>query len=299
MQITFLVMEIEPNAQVKDELDDINLEGCQPQTVQPTSRALSDGSREETPCPTYKHSWTVQQRLTLTMLAESYSNNWDELTSVFNNFHKSDLRRCGGLRRVVVVTQYHDMRRKFDAAAALRQLQITLSPYERSSLASLDGLEKKAKEIDIQLKAKGSIDVSNKSGIADKHDNPVHRKRKRANPKDDSRTDFLPSESDNEERTGAGLQMVQGVTHLPETPTKINGKRQYDGLLTPPDSKKRKLPSLTAAKRLADIGFRAFTAESQRTYSSALGIRAGAFRDCPDIPHARHLSVTKYREEAL
>lgn len=292
-------MDMEPNTQVKDELDDIHLEGCQPQTVQPTSRALSDGSREETPCPTYKHSWTVQQRLTLTMLAESYSNNWDELTSVFNNFHKSDLRRCGGLRRVVIVTQYHDMRRKFDAAAALRQLQVTLSPYERSSLVSLGGLEKKAKEIGIQLKAKVSTDVLIGSGIPDSHDNLRHRKRKHANLKDDSRTDFLPDESDNENRTATGIQMVQGVTHLPQTPIKINSKQQYNGLLTPPDSKKRKLPSITAAKRLAEIGFRAFTAESQGTYSSIVGIRAGAFRDCPDIPLARHLSVTKYREEAL
>lgn len=292
-------MEMEPIAQVKDELDDINLEGCQPQTVQPTSRALSDGSREDTPCPTYKHSWTVQQRLTLTMLAESYSNNWDELTSVFNNFHKSDLRRCGGLRRVVIVTQYHDMRRKFDAAAALRQLQVTLSPYERSSLATLGGLETKAKEIGIQLKAKGSTDVLIKSGIPNKHNNPGHRKRKHANPRDDSRTDFLPDEYDNENRKATDLQMIQSVTHLPRTPTKINANKSYNGLLTPPDSKKRKLPSITAAKRLADIGFRAFTAESQGTYSSTLGIRAGAFRDCPGIPLARHLSVTKYREEAL
>lgn len=278
------------NDKVKDELDEINLEGCQPHQPHQPQRALSDGSRPETPCPTYKHSWTLEQRVTLVILAESYTNSWDELTSVFNEFHKKDLRRCRGLRRVVVVTQYHDIKRKFDATTALKQLQATLSPYARSTLVSRDALEKKAKDIGIQLKAKVSTDVMIESGIPNEHHNSEYRKRKHANLMDDSRTDFLPDEPGDEDGT------VAGVTHFPQTPTK---KQQYNGLLTPPDSKKRKLPSATAAKRLAEIGFRAFTAESQGTYSPALGIRAGAFRDFPDIPLAQHLSVTKYREEAL
>lgn len=271
---------MESNLEIKDESDVNNFQDFQPPTVQPTSRALSDGSREDTPLPTYRHRWTPAQRLTLTMLADSYDNDWDELTSIFNHWHKSDLRRCGGLRKAVVYTQYRDMREKFDAAATLRRLHDSLSPYDRLFLVSPHGLEKKANEIGIRLRAKGSADVSNQSRIPNKHDNS-ERKRKRATSFDDSRTDFLPGPS------------------LPKTPRKIHGKLSLNGLLTPPDSGKRQKPQLTAEKRLAGIGFRASTSESQGIYSSALGIRAGAFADCSNIPLARDLSVTRYREEAL
>ena len=290
---------MEPNVQLKDESDGVNLEACQPPSSKPPSKPLSDGSRDETPVPTYKHRWTVEQRITLALLADSYSNKWDELTLVFNHWHRNDLRRCGGLRRAVVCTQYRDMRSKFNAAAALRKLQDSLSPYDRSSLASLDALQKKGNEIGIRLVAKESTDVLQRSRIHNDHDKPGRQKRKLANPIDDSRTDFLPDYSGDESGAVADFQPLPGLVHLPKTPTRNNSQQERNGLLTPPDSRKRKMPRLTNDKRLAGIGFRAFTAESQGAYSSALGIRAGAFLNCPNVPLARDLSITKYREEAL
>lgn len=289
---------MDSTVQLKDNFE-VDLEACEPPSRKPMSKALSDGSRDETPIPAYRHRWTVEQRITLAMLAEAYTNKWDELTLVFNHWHKSDLRRCGGLRRAVVSTQYHDMRATFDASAALRKLQDSLSPYERSSLASLAGLQKKANEIGIRLKAKGSTNISNQSKIPNEHDKPGRSKRKRANSIDDSRTDFLPDHVGNESRTDADFRLLRGLVHLPKTPTKNNSQQERNGLLTPPDSRKPKMPRLTVDKKLAGIGFRAFTAESQGTYSSALGIRAGAFLNCPNIPLARDLSLTRYREEAL
>ena len=290
---------MESNVQLKDEFEEVDLEACQPLSSKPL-KALSDGSRDETPVPTYKHRWTVEQRITLAMLAESYINSWDELTLVFNHWHRSDLQRCGGLRRAVVYTQYRDMRTKFDATAALRKLQDSFSPYDRSSLASLGGLQKKANEIGIRLEAKGSIDISNQSRVPNEHDKPGRQKRKRANPIDDSRTDFLPDYSGDESGTiAADFRLSPGLVHLPKTPTRNNSQQERNGLLTPPDSRKRKMPRLTVDKRLAGIGFRAFTAQSQGTYSSALGIRAGAFLNCPNIPLAQDLNPTQYREEAL
>ena len=290
---------MESNVQLKDEFDEVNLEACQPPSSKPAAKALSFGSRDETPVPTYKHRWTVEQRITLAMLAESYTNNWDELTLVFNHWHRSDLRRCGGLRRAVVYTQYRDMRTKFDATAALRELQHSLSPYDRSSLASLGGLQKKANEIGIRLEAKGSTDISNQCRIPNDHDKPGRQKRKGANPIDDSRTDFLPGHSGDESGTVADFGLLRGLVHLPKTPTRNNSQQERNGLQTPPDSRKRKMPRLTNDKRLAGIGFRAFTAESQGTYSPVLGIRAGAFLNSPNIPLARDLNPTRYREEAL
>ena len=290
---------MESIVQVKDEIDEVDLEAGQPPSSKPASKPLSDGSRDETPVPTYKHKWTVEQRITLAMLAESYTNNWDELTLVFNHWHRSDLRRCGGLRRAVVYTQYRDMRTKFNAAAASRRLQDSLSPYERASLASLGGLQKKANEIGIRLEAKGSMNILNQSRILDEHDKPGRPKRKRAEPIDDSRTDFLPDCSGDESGTAADLRFLRGLPHLPKTPTRNNSQQERNGLLTPPDSRKRKMPRLTTDKRLAGIGFRAFHAQSQGTYSSALGIRAGAFLNSPDIPLARDMNLTRYREEAL
>ena len=282
--------------------------------IKPTE-TLSDGSRAS-PSPTYRHKWTVEQRLTLTMLHESYKNNWKEITSVFNHIHKSDLRRCGGLRTAVVQTQCHDMRKKFDAAAALRRLQDTLSPNERSKLVSQPKLEKKAKEIGIQLNVMRPTNTL----MFDKH-NASGRNRKRADRIDDRRTDFLPYQSDDESQRAPQTHIEHTLTILPKTPTKSNGKHQYNGPLTPPDSRERKIQRLTADKRLAQIGFRAFTPQSQGTYCSVLGIRgkslticcskafylsfyeltypAGAFLNCPTVPLARDLDVTTYRREAL
>lgn len=191
------------------------------------------------------------------------------------------------------------MRTKFDATAALRNLQDSLSPYERSSLASLGGLQKKANEIGIQLEAKGSTDISNQRRILYEHDKPRLQKRKRADPIDDSRTDFLPDYPGDEKGTAADFRFIRGLPYLPKTPTRNSSQQEPNGLLTPPDSRKRKMPRLTVDKRLAGIGFRAFHAQSQGTYSSTLGIRAGAFRNCPNIPLARDLDITRYREEAL
>ena len=237
---------------IKVEANDLDLEGAQLSTVRPVSKALSDGSHDKTPLFTYKHTWTLEQRLTLAMLAK-HSNHWDEKTSVFNHIHKSSLRHW--LRKVVLIAQYHEMKkRNFNAAASSRELQAILSPYERSNLMSRRVIEEKALEIGINLRA-------NKT--TDERDAPWC-KRKRIDVLDDSRTDFL---LDPPEQTGHGL------TLLPKTPTKINGNKRQIGLLTPPDSRERKRQCLTVDKRLAQIGFRAFTAASQGTYSPVLGIR--------------------------
>ena len=172
-------MDMTLNAGIKVEDNDISFEDGQPPILKRTSKALSDGSHEETPSPTYKHRWTVEQRLTLAMLAESYDNLWDELTLVFNNFHKSDLRRCGGLRKVVLITQWNHIKRWFNVGETLQQLRKTLSPYERVKLASRPGLEKKASDIGIQLNGKGPTDSSIRSRMPDKHD-ASGSKRKRA-----------------------------------------------------------------------------------------------------------------------
>ena len=241
--------------------NDISLEDNRPPPVKLVSRALSDGSRSETPRHNYKHTWTVKQRVTLTMLAVTYSNNWNELTAVFNNCHKSDLRNCGGLRKAVVNTQWNDMRRKHQA------LQ---SSYDRK-LASLSYLEKKANEVGVTLISK----------------------KKSADPIDDSRTDFLP---DHESQTTPDFQTLSGLTLLPTTPKKA---KNDNSLPTPPDSRERKLPQCTATKRLAQIGWRACTTQSQGRYSSAVGIRAGACLHYPTVPLAQDLGATRYREEAL
>lgn len=234
------------------------------------SKALSDGSHSESPSPGHKHSWTVEQRLTLALLAESYTNNWNEKTAVFNHYHKYDLRGCGGLRRAVVSTQYNDMRKRFNPADALKKLQATVSPYDRMRLASRAALERKANEIGIRLNAKWPTDSSSHGRISDMHDTQGH-KRKRDDLFDDARTDYLPH---NESQAPSHLQAVHQFNLLPppKTPTTINCSRN-NGLPTPPDSRGRKLQRLTVDKRLAQIGFRAFTAQSPSTYSPALGIR--------------------------
>ena len=222
-----------------------------------TRKVLSDGSREDTRRLPPNHKWTVDQRLTLSILRENYNNSWMDLTAVFNHCHKSDLGRRR-LRSIVLDTQYRDMKRKkIDASAAFAQAQASLSPYERSSQVTRLELEKKANEIGINLISKESI------------------KRKRV----DSANDDL--------------------TFPPKTPTKPQAKNQINGILTPPSSKRRKVQTFTVDKKLAQIGFRAFTTQSQGSFTSALGIRAGAFRSSPTIPLAQDLTEPKYRAEVL
>ena len=237
---------------VKIEITDLDIENEQPLSVRPKAKALSDGSRDETPTPKYRHKWTKAQRTTLAILAENYSNEWSERTAVFNHFHRSDLRRSGGLRDVVVLTQFHDMRRRYS--------------YDRPKLAPQPELEKAALHIGIQLSLKKATASSNRIKIA----NPPNRsgcKRKR------DRTDFLPDQSDEENQTASHVGNLQSLTVLPKTPTRRNGKGQETVLLTPPDSKKRKVPQPTVHKKLARVGFRAVTVQTQGKYSSVLGIR--------------------------
>lgn len=263
---------MDTQSNVKVENDDLRSEDTQHPTMQPATKVLSDSSREESLSPTYRHRWTVEQRLTLMMLAESYDNDWHELTSVFNQCYKSDLQHCGGLRSAVVYTQWRDMRKYFDAAASLRKLQAAMSPYDRSQLISPTELERKAYDIGVQLNAKVPTDSLQRIRMSDKHDAPG-RKRKRADLIDDAATDFLSHRSDSESQKGFSLHTVHGPTLITKTPTKSNCKPDNPGLLTPPDSRERKKPRLTANKRLAQLGFRAFTAQSQGNYSSILGIR--------------------------
>ena len=243
----------------------------------PKSRGLSDGSRQETPNRPPNHKWSTNQRLTLSILRESYSNGWDDLTAVFNRYHKSDIRRRR-LRSAVVRTQFCDMRRKdFDVAASFKQSQPTLPNYERSVHLTRLQLEKKANEIGIVLIVKAPT------------------KRKRVDVNDDSRTDFL---SDIESQQTLDPQATIDLT-FPKTPTKDPAQKQSNGLLTPPDSKRRKIRTFTVDKKLAQIGFRASTSQSQGSFTSALGIRAGAFLNSPTIPLAQDLAEARYRAEAL
>ena len=172
-------------------------------------------------------------------------------------------------------------RKNFDAAEAFRQLQSTLSSYERSIHLIRLQLEKKANEIGIDLITKRST------------------KRKHFDLVDDSRTEFCPDQSDVDSQITLVPQTDNELTLSPKTPTKSKAKNQNIGLLTPPDSKRRKVQPFTVDKRLAQIGFRAFTTQSQGSFTSALGIRAGAFLNSPTIPLAQDLTDGKYRAEVL
>ena len=263
-------MDMHSGTEIKIDANELSHEGTQPSTKQPVTRALSDGSREDTPAFIHKHKWTVEQRLTLALLAEFYSNDWNEKTTVFNRFHRSHIRR-GGLRRAVVHAQWIHMRNWFDATDSLRKLHATLSPYDRLEMASRPVLEKQALDIGIKLNATKATNSSNRTTMSDTQDIP-DLKRKRAE------TDFLPNDY---RQTVSHSQTVHGLTILPKTPTKTHERQRDNGLLTPPDSRGRKVQRLTVDKKLARIGFRASTAQSQGTYCSVLGIRGM----CIQSPH--------------
>ena len=288
-------MEIQ-NAQVESENNHEDIEDYQRQTVPKAPKPLSDGSREETPFHKYRHNWTTGQRLTLALLAEAFDNAWQDITSVFNHVHRSELRRCGGLRSIVVYTQYRDMlRHHFDIEAVTRKFQSTSSPCLRPQLLTTFRLQEKANEIGVKLIAKRPTEISKKRTFVDDGKFST-RKRPQF---EDLRTDFLPSPSPTTKEEAPYLQVTYDLPTHPKTPQKTNSNEVNRGIHTPPDSRERNLRHTTTDKRLARIGFRAITAKSQGLYDPVLGLRAGAFLNSQNIPLVRDVDALRYQAEAL
>ncbi|KAK0516206.1 hypothetical protein JMJ35_000809 [Cladonia borealis] len=104
-------------------------------------------------------------------------------------------------------------------------------------------------------------------------------------------TDFL---SEHESARQASKKR-QHPEPLPQTPKRHNNLSARDGLLTPPATSSQQ--SIPTSSRLPPVAYRAFSSESQGSYSPEEGFRAGAFVDS-EVPLPPEPQSQEYIEEA-
>ena len=233
------------------------------------------------------HKWLLSHRVTLVYLARFYQNQWKDLTKVFNTLFSSELENPNGLSSGALAFMYNDMMRGRIGKNAMELLRNAASPFITGpTRVDRDAVERTATELGIRLieRPLGSLPKGFK--LLKK---PRTVKRKAEVLEED--TDFL-SEGESARRASKRRQHPEP---LPQTPERHNYLSARNGLLTPPaTSSQQSSPTL---KWLPPVAYRAFSSESQGSYSTEEGFRAGAFVDS-EIPLPPEPQSQEYIEEA-
>ena len=251
---------------------------------EPSIDARTDYSRNERKP---RHQWTVSHHVTLVFLARFYENHWKDITNIFNTYFSSELRNPNGLSSGALVAMYNDMNRGRTGKDAMKLIRGTAFPFVTgSTYVDKNAIEQTATELGIQLLER-PLRVLPRGLKPPKKPRTV--KRKAVALEED--TDFL-SEHESARRAS---KMRQHPEPLPQTPERHNHLGARDGLLTPPGtSSQQSIPTL---KRLPPVAYRAFSSESQGSYTTEEGFRAGAFVDS-EVPLPPEPQSQEYLEEA-
>ena len=252
--------------------------GFRPPSIDPSS----DYSRiERKP----SHKWTVSHHLTLAFLASLYENSWKELTIVFNAFFSNELGHPDGLSSAALASMYHDMKRGRTGKDAMGLLQRTAFPFVSGpTCVDQNAIEQTATELGIQL-------IKRPLGAPFKGLKPLKMLKRKAVALDED-TDFL-SEHESSRRAPKKRQHPEP---LPQTPDRYDSLGACDGLITPPATISQQL--VPPPKRLPLVTYRAFSCQSQGSFSKVRGFCAGAFVDSDNIPLPPHPQSQEYIDEA-
>ena len=230
------------------------------------------------------HKWTVPQHVTLAFLAILYSNPWKDIASVFNEYFASDLRNPDRLSSNALASMYNDMQRGRTGKEAMQMLRQTAFSFEtQPTLVDQDSIERTATKLGIHLIKK----LPSASSKGPKP--PKMAKRKAAVLEEDS--DFL-SEPVSTPRTPKKRQHHDPI---PRTPDSHHYSGARNGPLTPPATNSQS--SVQTPKRLPPIAYRAFSRQSQGSYTREDGFRAGAFVNS-EVPRPPDPQSQDYIEEA-
>ncbi len=219
------------------------------------------------------HRWTIPQHTTLAYLARSYDNPWKDKTAIFNKYFINELRNPDRLSSGALASMYWDMERGRTGKDAMRLLQSTAFSFvTEPTRVDQDLIEQTATELGIQL-IKSLPGPSFKGPKAQMKQRRIKRKAVVL----DEDTDFL---SENESARRAPKRR-QHPGPRPESPHNHLGARTPP--LTPSTTMSQQ--SVPAPKQLPPVAYRAFSSQSQGSYSKEEGFRAGAFLDsCVPLP---------------
>lgn len=236
-----------------------------------------------TPCSDYSavarkpnHDWTSNQRVLLAWLALSYNNSWADLATIFNAYFQDELLGQNALSLGAFTSMWYCMELRPDEEAALSALKTPdLSRnnvgFQNSARAFVKRL---AVDLEIELIDRQLGAPMRAKKAMNFHDSHL-MKRNAANLDD--------SVLDNDPTTSLPITMSQmevrtpDKSHLnlfPQTPTQMNFQDRMSVYPTPSSSERpKKQPKLMAPdssrgpvlkqasthKKLAALGFRAFS----------------------------------------
>ena len=231
------------------------------------------------------HRWTIVQHITLTYLARIYDNSWKDKTDIFNKYFSPELQNPDRLSSGALSSMYWDMERGKTGKDAMKLLKSTAFSFiTEPTRVDQDSIEQTATELGIRL-------IKTLSGPSSKALKPPKKQRrlKRKSVVLEEDTDFLSER----ESTRRAPKRRHHPDPCPQTPPNHLGA--CNQLLTPSTTSSQQ--SVPTPKWLPPVAYRAFSKQSQGSYSKEAGFRAGAFVDS-DIPLPPDPRSQEYLEEA-
>ena len=266
------------------------------------SLALSDNEINRFKRPVVKHKWTLEQKLTLSILVRWYSNNWRDKTRIFNAyFHGARLPENANrsFSENVLRAMWHDIDHKRHINSTLQTiwLNTAFSPSSSDWAVPRAALEDCAVKLDLSLQKHTSLnDSDTREYLVNEEPLRPQRGTKRKRCVHSFRGLSFDNESDFNY-----TPLHQRRLHSPlQIPSKAGIRRSEAQLLTPPSSSQR-INSFNQShldKRLPRFAFRAFNNSSQGLNSSK-GFRAGRFKEVFAIPSPPDIRSQTYRDDAL
>ena len=228
-----------------------------------------------------------------------YENSWKDITIVFNEYFSSELGNPDRLSSGALASMYHDMKRGTTGKDAMELLNGTAFSFNKEpTLVDQDSIERTATKLGIHL-------IKRLPGALSKPPKKQHRAKRKAVVLEED-TDFL-SERVSTPRTPKKRKHPDPIPQTPDSHSYLGAR---DALLTPPATITHQSvhtpkpppatisqPSVATPKWLPPVAYRAFSTQSQGSYSKEQGFCAGAFVDS-EVPLPPNPQSQEYIEEA-
>ena len=253
------------------------------------------------------HSWTLEEKITLCILANWYAQTWKEHTLIFNAyFHTSETlssRQRRNLSENCLRTMYWHLMNYYptNGVKDIECYDTTFSDSSAAWAAARQSLEKIACELGIIVRKRKSTDTLPLSKTP-RYARVLKRKRKNhlLDLNYSARTEDLIIDPETRHRIPAESTSVPQNT-APQLCLLLYLSTVESLQFSPSPSLSRKLNRPSQGNifmSLPRIAFRAFNSSS-RGFNSAIGFRAGEFYDTTTIPPPPNTQSPFYRKRAI
>lgn len=241
------------------------------------------------------HTWTLEEKITLSILVQRYHSSWKDRTLIFNTyFHaaESSANQRPLLSENTLRTMWWRLKngQNSNAAKDISWYDTVFSDTSIAWAATRASLEAIGTELGINIQKRTTTDQS-LANETPRHTKVIKRKR--------AKTPLSDSSSEGEEDGLNPLSTTRRLYTNYQTPTR-RGIVQHDtGLITPPNSsqKAKRANHSDVTRRLPRFAFRAFSRSSQGL-NSPIGLRAGRFVESIAIPSPSSCQSPSYRDDA-